>query len=225
MKKIHLLIPFVSLLTSCVAPIGKTVTIDGNTYKRDFYRYYGYDLHVIGIEGKEFETAYYQEKSYLYWLEENYKFPMCFGIHKDSVVWFPTLFCIDNQYDEAVEYYSDLNNFNYFYGKRFDEESYTKVEQDEYKDAIEWAIELMKKHPSKYRVKMNIDSWNIIDERVVFFRQTIDDLFCTTKEEFWRIDNQIYHLQTHFADTGETILYKLDEDVNATLIELLDSND
>ncbi len=209
-------------LTSCGSFSPNSVTIDGKIYKTGFYKYYGSDLHVLNIKARDFSTSEHKEGKYHFWKFENDKFQMYFGENEDSLVWNPTLYCLNTELRDAKQFYSDLDNYNYYIGQYLEEESYTKVEDEKYFDAIEHAIKVMVTKPFSRRQnkKIDLDAFGAF----TFFRMSNDNLFTSTRDQFlYSEETGFIYLSTFFADTEDAIYYTLSKENNELLTELYKS--
>ena len=222
MKKRAILSLLIIAITSCGSFSPNSVTIDGKTYKTGFYKYYGNDLQVLNIKARDFSTSEHKEGKYHFWKFENDKFQMYFGENEDSLTWNPTLYCLNIELKEAKQYYSDLDNYNYYFGQYLEEESYNKVEDKKYFDAIEYAIKVMVTKPfsRKQNKKIDLDAFGAF----TFFRMSNDNLFTSTRDQFlYSEETGFIYLSTFFADTEDAIYYTLSKENNELLTELYKS--
>ena len=222
MKKHALISLLLIALTSCGTFSPNSVTIDGKTYKTGFYKYYGDDLHILGIKPRGFSTSEHQKGRYHYWKFDHPTYHMYFGETEDSQVWLPTLYCLSTELKEAKQFYSDLDNFSYYIGEWNQEEAFVKVEDEKYHPAIEQAIKVMVTTPFSRRKKDRIDFASI--DRVTVFRQSNDGLFTTTRSEFlYTEETGFVYLDSFYSDNGDCIYYTVSKENNELLTELYKS--
>lgn len=222
MKKHVLFSLLLVTLTSCGSFSPNSVTIDGKIYKTGFYKYYGSDLHVLNIKARDFSTSEHKEGKYHFWKFENDKYQMYFGENEDSLVWNPTLYCLNTELRDAKQFYSDLDNFSYYIGEWSNEETFEKVEDDKYYSAIEAAIKTMVTQPFTRRKKDKIDLTTL--DRLTVFRQSNDGLFTTAREEFlYGEELGFVSLGAFYDDSGDCIYYTLTKENNELLVELYNS--
>ena len=209
-------------LTSCGTFSPNSVTIDGKTYKTGFYKCYGSNLHVLGIEARDFSTSEHREGRYHFWKFNHPTYQMYFGELEDTQFWNPTLYCLSTELKAAKQFYSDLDNYSYYIGDWSKEETFVKVEETKYHPAIEQAIKVMVTTPFSRRKKDQIDFTSL--DRVTVFRQSNDGLFTTTRNEFFcKEEVGFVYLDTYFADSGDCIYYTFSKENTELLIELYKS--
>ena len=209
-------------LTSCGTFSPNSVTIDGKTYKTGFYKCYGSNLHVLGIEARDFSTSEHREGRYHFWKFNHPTYQMYFGELEDTQFWNPTLYCLSTELKAAKQFYSDLDNYSYYIGDWSKEETFVKVEETKYHPAIEQAIKVMVTTPFSRRKKDQIDFTSL--DMVTVFRQSNDGLFTTTRNEFfYKEEVGFVYLDTYFADSGDCIYYTFSKENTELLIELYKS--
>ena len=222
MKKYAPISLLLVVLTSCGTFSPNSVTIDGKTYKTGFYKCYGSNLHVLGIEARDFSTSEHREGRYHFWKFNHPTYQMYFGELEDTQFWNPTLYCLNTELKAAKQFYSDLDNYSYYIGEWSQEETYVKVEDEKYHAAIEQAIKVMVTTPFSRRKKDQIDFTSL--DRVTVFRQSNDGLFTTTRNEFfYKEEVGFVYLDTYFADSGDCIYYTFSKENTELLIELYKS--
>ena len=222
MKKHALISLLLVALTSCGTFSPNSVTIGGKTYKTGFYKYYGSDLHVLGIEPRDFSTSEHKEGKYCFWKFNHPTYQMYFGELEDTQFWNPTLYCLTTELKAAKQFYSDLDNFSYYIGEWDHKETFVKVEEEKYHPAIEQAIKVMVTTPFSRRKKDQIDFKSL--DRVTVFRQSNDGLFTTTRSTFFYLEETGFvYLDTFFADSGDCIYYTVSKENNELLTELYKS--
>ena len=222
MKKHGLLSFLLVALTSCTTMPQNSVTINGNTYKTGFSKYYGDDLHIVGLTQKDFSTSDYKSGKFHYWLLKDQKFDMCYGEHEESLIWNPTLYCVTTEIAEAKAYYTNLDNYDYFIGQYLNEESFIKVEDDKYFNAIEYAIKTMVTSPFSRREhkKINLEDY----ESMTLFRVSKDNLLTTTRDQFlYSEETGFIYLSTYLDDSGDAVYYTLNKENREPLKELYKS--
>ena len=206
-------------LTSCGTFSPNSVTIDGKTYKTGFYKCYGSNLHVLGIEARDFSTSEHREGRYHFWKFNHPTYQMYFGELEDTQFWNPTLYCLNTELKAAKQFYSDLDNYSYYIGEWSQEETYVKVEDEKYHAAIEQAIKVMVTTPFSRRKKDQIDFKEL--DRVTVFRQSNDNLFTTTRSEFFYTEETGFvSLGAYYADSGDCVYYTVSKENNELLTEL-----
>lgn len=222
MKK-HIVLSFLLVaLTSCASIPQNHVTINGKTYKTGFAKYYGDDLHIVNLEQKDFSTSDYKSGKYHYWLLNDAKFDMCYGEHEESIIWDPTLYCVTTEIADAKAYYSDLANYDYYIGEYLKEDSFIKVDNEEYYSPIEYAIKVMITTPFSRRVhkKINLEDY----ESLTLFRVSKDNLLTTTRDQFlYSEETGFIYLATYFDDSGDAIYYTMNKENNDPLKDLYKS--
>ena len=219
MKKHVVLSLLIVALTSCGSFSPNEVTIGDKTYKTGFYKYYGDNLHVLGIKVRDFYTSEHQEGKYHFWKFEHPTYQMYFGENEDSLIWNPTLYCLSTELKDAKQFYSNLDNYSYYIGEWSNEETFTKVEDKKYYSAIEAAIKTMVTQPFSRRKKDKLDAFAL--DRITVFRQSNDDLFTTTREEFlYSEELGVVYLGAYYADSGDCVYYTLAKENNELLSEL-----
>lgn len=219
MKKYPVLSLLIVALTSCGTFSPNSVTINGDTYKTGFYKYYGDNLHVLGIESRDFSTSEHQEGKYHFWKFEHKTYHMYFGEHEDTVLWNPTLYCLSTELKDAKQFYSDLENYSYYIGEWSKEETFLKVEDEKYHSAIEQAIKTMVTKPFSRRKRTKLEL--SFDDRLTVFRMSNDGLFTTTRDEFFYVEELgVIYLETYFADSGDCIYYTFSKENNELLVDL-----
>lgn len=207
------------VLTSCGSFSPNAVTINGETYKNNFYKYYGDDLVPLNIKVRDFSTSEHKEGKYHFWKLENQKFQMYFGAYEEAEVWNPILYCLSSQLREAKQYYSDLDNYTYYIGNWSEEETYTKVEEEKYLPAIEQAIKVMVTTPLSRRKKDKLDPESL--EKFTIFRQSNDGLLTTAREEFFYSEELgVIYAESFLLDSGDCIYYTFSKENNELLTEL-----
>lgn len=222
MKK-NLVLPLLLVaLTSCANIPQNSVTINGKTYKTGFSKYYGDDLHIVNLMQKDFSTSDYKSGKYHYWLLKDQQFDMCYGEHEESVIWDPTLYCVTTEIANAKKYYSDLSNYDYFIGTYLHEESFIKVDDKQYFNAIEYAIKIMVTTPFSRRVhkKINLEEY----QSLTLFRTSKDNLLTTTRDEFlYNEETGFIYLASYFDNSGDAIYYTLNKENGEILDNLYKS--
>lgn len=219
MKKRALLSLLVITLVSCgTAPQG-SFTFNGKTYKTGFYKYYGQELHVLGINRRGLRTSDFNSGKYHYWKLNHESYDLYFGVNQEAAVWSPAIYCVSEQLAEANKFYTDLANYNYYIGEYLNEQSFIKIEDETYYEALEYAIKVMITRPFSRRVNQKID----IDEfeSMTIFRTSTDGLFTSTRDEFlYKEDVGFIYVASYFDDSKESIYYALTKENNDLLIEL-----
>ena len=206
-------------LTSCATMPKSSITINGDVYKTGFYKYYGDDLHILGLEAKDISTAEVNQGKYHYWKLEGQKYPFYYGVHEDSLTWSPALYCITSKLLEAKKYYADLDNYDYYIGTYSNEDSYIKVEDEKYFDAIEHAIKVMVTTPfsRKQNKKIDLNAF----EKLTLFRVSNDNLFTSTRDQFlYSEETGFVYLSAYFDDTEDAVYYTFTKENNELLSEL-----
>ena len=222
MKKYIFLTILLAALTSCATMPQNSVTINGNTYKKGFCKYYGEDLHLVGIEQQDFSTSDYKSGKFHYWLLKDQQFDLCYGEHEESIVWDPTLYCVTTEIADAKAYYSDLNNYDYYIGEYLNDESYIEVTDEQYFDCIEYAIKVMVTTPFSRREHQKI----VLEDytQMTLFRTSKDNLLTTTRDQFlYNEEKGFIYLATYFADSGDAIYYTFNQENNEPLKNLYNS--
>ena len=222
MKKHSILSLLIIALTSCASFSPNSVTIDGKIYKTGFYKYYGSDLHVLGIKARDFSTSEHREGKFHYWKFDHPTYEMYFGENEESELWSPTLYCLNTELREAKQFYSDLDNYSYYIGEWSEEDSFAKVEDEKYYPAIEAAIKIMVTQPFSRRKKDKLDPFSL--DRMTLFRQSNDNLFTTTRDEFL-YDEELgfVYLGVYYDDSGDCVYYTFSKENNELLTELYKS--
>ena len=219
MKKHAALSLLIIALTSCGYFSPTSVTIDGKTYKTGFYKYYGDNLHVLGIDARDFSTSEHREGKYHFWKYNHPTYHMYFCEMEDTQFWNPTLYCLNTELKAAKQFYSDLDNYSYYIGDWSEEETFTKVEEEKYYSAIETAIKVMVTKPFSRRKKEKLEMTDV--ERLTVFRQSNDTLFTTTRDEFFYHDELGFiYVEAFYSDSGDCVYYTFSKENNELLSEL-----
>ena len=219
MKKHVVITLLLVALTSCGTFSPNSVTIDGKTYKTGFYKYYGDDLHPLNIEARDFSTSIHKEGKYHFWKLEGQKYQMYFGENEDSILWNPTLYCLSTELKEAKQYYSDLDNYSYYIGEWDQDETFLKVEDEKYLPAMEQAIKAMVTKPFSRRKKDKIELDSFV--RFTLFRESNDNLFTTTRDEFFYSEELgVVYVGSFLLDSGDCVYYTFSKENNELLTEL-----
>lgn len=218
MKKHVTLSLLIVALTSCGSFSPNAVTIKGETYKTNFYKYYGNNLHPIGIEPRDLSTADFKQDKYHYWELTNKRYHMYFGVNEESATWSPTIYCLSEELREAKEYYSDLDNYFYYIGEYQNEKSYLKIQTEKYLSAMEQAIKVMVTRPLSRKQNKKIDISTF--DSVTIFRTSKDYLFTSTRDEFlYNEEIGFIYLAAYFEDKN-SVYYTFGKENNELLSEL-----
>lgn len=199
----------------------KSITIDDKEYISGFYN----GLYLVGIEFKEFSSSLFTSGNHHWWHLYDSTFDMYYCRHKDSLNWFPTLYCNKDQFDEVKDYYHNTDNFDYYLAIHLEDGTEKMLTEDVDKSIIEQAVSLIvdvdSAIPSKKykRANFDFDGKNYI--RPSIYRRSKDGLFTTTRREFIYYENNIYVRYVGGILNGSYNALVLDDDVNAYIVSLL----
>ncbi len=213
------------------------------------------DVDPVTIDGKEYSTGFYgtlypknfelSEETYTiddieYCRIEDERFDLVHasvGFYESG-----TIFCDESQYEEAKEYYSDSDNFNYYcrIGEHnLNEPDFEPLvidlseEDKEMLDAIivfgeenEYNPFNMLKNEEVEQVRLPLIPDYKTSPKLIFYKESKDGMFTSIKgPEFREIDGKIYLIffyDYNHGESKETVCVEVPEEMNDYILELLD---
>lgn len=237
MRKLWMALVSLLLLSGCALTLGlagqgpETVQIEGKTYKTGFYgtlypqeyvltedTLQADDLTLVRIEHDAFELYHADVGPYL-----------------DG-----TIYCAESQYQEALEYYSDPENYTYFCILGVDLLDGTRQAQTVELSNVDTALfdELLRfaeeseynPFDSRHNAKVETVELPMPDNRVdtpmVFYKESKDGLFCSVKgTDYYVVDGALYMVYQYDHGHGEyekLIAVKVPEDISAYFVSLME---
>lgn len=207
----------------------ETVTFDGVTYKNYFLEenLFFVEKHNFYTQDPDYTTSIfgmlYPEQGDMYYKVANdwlYKGQKMSGDTNIS----EKLFCPEEKWDEYKAYYSNAENYNYSYFESNYETSpndrhitVTDVETFNRLLGDEWDI----RDNTQSIVKIS-DS----EEYHTFFLKKVskDGIFYGKSDKFAVYEGNVYHEGTHIGQYHEIYLYKLENEIETFVAEILKSN-
>ena len=232
MKKLLMVLLSLILLSGC-AVASRTVKIEGKKYKTGFY-------------GSLFpdESVYYMKTSVGQDSEikkiEHELFDMYIAQATDPKTLSQyTVYCAEDQYDDAVTYYSDPENYSYYciLGVDSDTQSIktielTDVDTSKFNSLLDFADKsnydpFDKKHNAKIdKVELPMPD-DTKDTRLVFYKQSKDDLFVSFKgTDYYIIGGHLYAVYQYDSGYGEyekLIAVKVPDEISTYFVEYMKS--
>ena len=220
------------LLSGC-AVASRTVKIEGKTYKTGFYGslfpdesvYYmktsvGQDSEIKKIEHELFDMYIAQATD-----------PKTLSLY--------TVYCAEDQYDDAVTYYSDPENYSYYCILGVDSDTQSKktieltdVDTSKFNSLLDFADKsnydpFDKKHNAKIdKVELPMPD-DTKDTRLVFYKQSKDDLFVSLKgTHYYIIGGHLYAVYQYDNGHGEyekLIAAKVPDEISTYFVEYMKS--
>ena len=203
-----------------------TLNIDGKTYKTGFYG---------TLFPQKFEFT--DKTAEVYGLELRQLKHDKFDLYHSDVGSYDsgTLYCEESQYDKAVAYYSDPENYSYFCIIGVDSATTSAqtveidgVDTDFFDALLKFADNSMyepfdSEHNAKIeKVDLPMPDHNK-DTRFVFYKESKDSLFVSLKgAEYYIIDNSLYLAYQYDYGHGEyekLIAVKVPEDISDYFVE------
>ncbi len=222
MKKFYVIfvIFIVSILSGCKLIPGysdpSSLTVDGKKYITGFYD----DLYALNDE-LDFSTSSFVEGNFHWWVYEgNEPFDMYFCEHKEAIMWKPTFYVLESQFNDAKEYYKNINNFKY-YMSEYSQEDYYEVSGNDV--VFEYVVQtILHNNVGNHseRLKIQIDSEF---EQISFFRQSNGGLFITTKEVNYVVDGVFYVREMLDGQTGLFTVIKFSDEYNFEIMRVVNS--
>ena len=228
---------FVLCCASCTVKLSlpESVTIDGKEYKKAFVN----ELAPLYDEFSNVSAKKIAGKSYYPFSKTSFDCYFAYDYNADSNIFFES-----TQFDEAVSYYSNIENFNFFciLGSLYEENGHLLFELEEidysmFEQLIEFA-ELYAYNPLTSFNKTeglkeipvpNPDDW--MEEEVYFYRDSKDGAFTIERHAFILHEREFYLLYRYdFTNEEAPIMLVRDvpeflEDYFCELIENLQSNE
>lgn len=151
-----------------------------------------------------------------------------------------TIYCEESQYEQALVYYSDPENYIYFCilgvdmvdGTQARTVELPNVDTAMFDDLLSFT-ERSKYDPFNYWHNANVETVelpmpdNTADTRMVFYKESNDGLFCSTKgTDYYIIDNSLYMVYQYDYGYGEyekLIAVKVPENISAYFVSFMES--
>lgn len=226
------LLSILLLLSGCgLAPEGpESVQIDDKTYKTGFYgTLYPYeysltehtlqsdDLTLVRISHDTFELYHADVGSYVE----------------------GTIYCEENQYEQALAYYANPENYTFFCtlgvnmtdGTRAQTVELSNVDTVMFDELLSFAdrsyyAPFDSKHNSGVETVELPMPDNTVDTRLMFFKESNDALFCSNKgNDYYIIDNSLYMVYQYDYGHGEyekLIAVKVPEDISTYFVSFME---
>ncbi len=204
----------------------KSVTIDGEKYVGNFYG----DMYA-DLEYKEDETCLFETKYHYWWRLEDSTFDLYYCRNKESMLWFPALYCKKSQFNEIKSYYANPENYEYYIGlKDKGGQNHTqKLTGDLNGQILERAITFKNNATSsifskdKYQTAtLYLD--NVDYARPLLYRVSKDGIFTTLKSPWICYREKIYLLDYNDGRTDEYKVFVPDDEISDYMIKLLKDN-
>lgn len=213
-----------------------TVTIDGQKYTTGFYG----TLYPDNFECSE-ETYDVDDTEYRRIEDERFDLiHASIGFYESG-----TIFCKESQYEEAKEYYSDLNNYNYYcrIGEHdLDEPDFEPIVIDlseadkEMLDALivfgeenEFDPFNSFKNKEVQQVKFPFIPDSKTSPQLIFYKESKDGLFTSVKGSKFRvIEGKLYLIffyDRNFGESEETVAVEVPDEMNDYILELLEQKE
>ena len=199
-----------------------SMEIDGETYVKGFYG----DLYVVGIAYRESQTAEFESTNHYWWNVEGAPFELYCAQNKEAMLWNPTVYCKQSEYEEVKAYYADVSNYDYYIGGWEEGEPRIQLSESDGTDYAERAIQFKDGITGSIFDKNNkrlvtVDGVDWFDwYRAVIYHVSKDGLFTTERSEWAICNDNLYIAYDSDDDKHQTTFYYPDEDVSNHIVAL-----
>lgn len=202
----------------------KSVTIDGEKYVGNFYG----DMYA-NLEYKEDETCLFDTKYHYWWHLEDSTFDLYYCRNKESMLWFPALYCKKSQFEEIKSYYANPDNFEYYIGledKKGNKQT-QKLTGDLNGELLERILsyEEKVKYPILSKEKKDVLHLDYVDYvKPLVYRVSKDGLFSLGSGTWIYYQERVYYFDYMDGRTDEYKVYVPSDEISDYIIKLLKDN-
>lgn len=237
MGKIWMILLSGLVLSGCVLTLGlaregpEILQIDETTYKTGFYGTLypsGYTLTECTLQAEDLTLVRIEHDTF-----ELYHADV--GPYVDG-----TIYCVESQYEQALEYYADPENYTYFCTLGVDLLDETRHAQTVELPDVDTAMfdallsfaegSVYDPFDSRHNAKVETVELpmpdNRVDTRMVFYKESKDGLFCSVKgTDYYVVDGSLYMVYQYDHGHGEyekLIAVKVPEDISAYFVSFME---
>ena len=198
------------VLTGCFHYAPKSVDYNGKKYVNGWYCYgdsLDKNLYPCGLTPTH-EDPLFKIDRYDFWITDKFSFDILYAEFDESQFRLPDVYVSYDELDAANNFYHDKNNYDYYIGLRFDDDSDLLIESIEEKQVLDYTIDIIAGliHTPTITTQEEVSKHNL-----AVHRKSKDGLFMTHKEELVAYNQEIFFLKEFNGRSNTYTLYKIGE--------------